>query len=235
MFQTEDGSLPALSAEVNAIEKNYVIQPNDFLQVEVYTNSGERLIDPDFQLIKELGLNQNMNQRPTPRYLVQTNGQVRLPMIGSVELAGLTLQQSDSLLQLAYSEFYKDPYVLTRYDNKRVIVLGATGGQVIPILNEQTNMLEVLALAGGIATRGKASNIRLIRGDLSNPQVQVIDLSTIEGMQTASLNVQSGDIIYVEPIRRVLPETIRDIGPLVGVLSNIITLVVVIITVNNNQ
>lgn len=216
-------------------EGNYTIQADDLLEVEVYTNKGERIIDPDFELVKELrGAGQAQTSRANPRYLVQENGLVRLPMVGEVQLEGYTLHQADSLLARAYSEFYKETFVITRFVNKRVVVLGATGSMVIPLLNENMDVLEVLALAGGISGKGKAANIRLIRGDLKAPQVQLIDLSTIEGMRQASLKVQSGDIIYVEPARRVLPETIRDITPVVGLVTNALTLLIVIINLNLN-
>ena len=235
MLQTGAIDPAAIQREMSVAERNYTIQANDFLELEVYTNNGERIIDPDFELLKELraGGGQAQGNRLSPRYLVQENGMVKLPMVGEINLKGYTLNQADSVLARAYSEFYKGTFVITRFVNKRVIVLGATGGQVIPLLNENMNLLEVLALSGGIAGRGKAHNIRLIRGDLDHPQVQLIDLSTIEGMQKASLRIQAGDIVYVEPVRRVLPETIRDVTPVIGLVANALTLLIVIINLNN--
>lgn len=235
MLRTGELETGALRREMMAAERNYTIQPDDLLEIEVYTNKGERIIDPDFELMKELrgGGGQMLNTRIKPQYLVQPDGEARLPMVGNIYLQGYTLHQADSLLARVYNEFYKESFVITRFVNKRVVVLGATGGQVIPLLNENMNMLEVLALAGDLTGRGKAHNIRLIRGDLQQPQVQEIDLSTIEGMQRASLKVQSGDIIYVEPVRRVLPETIRDITPVVSLVANAVTLLIVIINLNN--
>jgi polysaccharide export outer membrane protein len=234
MLRSGELETAALQREMLAAEKNYTIQPNDLLEIEVYTNKGERIIDPDFELMKELrgGGGQMLNNRIKPQYLVQPSGEARLPMVGNVYVQGYTLYQADSLLAQVYNEFYKNSFVITRFVNKRVIVLGATGGQVIPLLNENMNLLEVLALAGGLNGRGKAYNIRLIRGDLQQPQVQQIDLSTIEGMQKASLGLQSGDIIYVEPARRILPETIRDITPVIGLVANALTLLIVIINLN---
>lgn len=232
MLQVKDGNYAGLRQQMAEAERTYTIQPNDLLEIDIYTNKGERIIDPDFALARELGGGQQGVQRVRPQFLVQPNGELRLPMIGYINLSGKTLNQADSILAAAFSEFYKDPYVLTRYGNKRVIVLG-TAGQVVPLTHQNMNLLEVLALTGGITGRGKAYNIRLIRGDLDNPQVQLINLSTIEGMRKASLQVQSGDIIYVEPIRRLLPETLRDIGPVVGLISNLIGLTLVIISLSN--
>jgi polysaccharide export outer membrane protein len=236
MFQVKGDDYAPLKGVVIEAERTYTIQPNDLLEVDVYTNKGERIIDPDFELARELGgANVQQQQRRQLQYLVQPNGEVVLPMVGNVLLAGYSLKQADSVLAAAFSSFYKSPFVFTRYVNKRIIVLGSTGGQVIPLINQNMNLLEVIALAGGISRDGKAHNIRLIRGDLDNPHVQLIDLTTIEGMRQASLQVQSGDIVYIEPIRRLLPETIRDIAPVLGLISNVIGLTLVIISLSNNN
>lgn len=235
MLQT-NGDYTALKPQLAEAERTYTIQPYDLLEVEVYTNKGERIIDPDFELMRETqGGGQARNMRIQPQYLVLESGEVRLPMVDYIALGGYTLNQADSILAQAYSNFYKEPFVITRYANKRVVVLGATGGQVIPMLNQNMTLLEVLAMAGGITGKGKAHNIRHIRGDLDNPQVQLINLSTIAGMRQASMQLQAGDIVYVEPIRRVLPETIRDIAPVVGLVSNVLTLVVVIISLSGDR
>ena len=207
-------------------ENNYKIEVNDKLKLRVYTNEGERIIDPDYELMQ-----QNFNQnayREDREYLVEADGRVKLPMVGMVHLEGYTLKEAESVLQKLYSKFYKEPFVALEFTNKRVIVLGATGGQVIPLNNENMNLLEVLALAGGLNDKAKGYNIRLIRGDLNNPEVQLIDLSTIEGMKKADLRVLPGDIIYVEPVRKVVSESLTDITPFISVILSIATLVVLI-------
>ena len=228
LFTTGDEINPAAaSIMVQEAENTYIIKPYDYLKIEVYTNKGERIIDPNFELMEENMRNQTQG-RPQPDYLVQQNGEVMLPIVGEVKLGGLTLLQADSLLSLAYQQYYKEPFVLTHYSNKRVIVLGATGGQVIPLTNENMSVIEIVALAGGVPNDAKGYNIRLIRGDLKNPIVQVIDLTTIQGLRKAELKVQSGDIIYIEPVRKIVSESVRDIAPLLSVITSLVTLLVLI-------
>lgn len=218
-----------LQAQLTEAERNYTIQEDDYLEIEVYTNRGELLIDPNFEIMKEIGVTgQNTPLREEPRYLVREGGLVTLPVVGDVPLAGLTLNQADSLLARRYATLYESPFVVTRYTNKRVFVLGTTVAQVVPLLNENTNLIEVLALAGGISNQARTDNIRLIRGNLNDPEVQVIDLSTIEGMRQASLRVQSGDIIYVQPVQRVVAEAIRDVSPILSLITSVVTLMVLI-------
>ena len=243
-----------LRRAVNRLERNYVIQPNDYLSVRVYTNDGEKILDPNGELNfgtpggagnpVPSGATRNAGQGQATgggSFLVQSSGIVRLPMINDIRLSGYSLLQADSVLKLRYQQFYIDPFVTTDVTNNRIIVLGAVGGgngQVIPLANDNMNLLEVLALAGGLdagvisgagsSRIGRADNIRLIRGDLKNPRVQVIDLTSFAGMRRANLQVEPNDIIYVEPIRRPFFEALSDAAPLFGLVSGLASLILTI-------
>jgi polysaccharide export outer membrane protein len=54
-------------------------------------------------------------------------------------------------------------------------------------------------------------------------------------MQKANLNILPNDIIYVEPIRRVFNESVKDAAPVLGVITNVITLFIVIQSLNNSN
>jgi protein involved in polysaccharide export with SLBB domain len=262
MFSTPTGEgvdTMKLRSLVGRTTRNYVIQPNDYLEVRVYTNKGERILDPNGELQFGMPGNSGGASSAAPaaasgrgatgggrgaqstgsqapggnQFLVQATGLVNLPMVNMVKVSGLTLLEADSLLKTKYDVFYKDSYVATRVTNSRIVVLGAPGGQVISMYNDNMNLLEVLAAAGGLeggsvgggggsgSGRGKAYNIRLIRGDLRNPQVQVIDLSTIEGMRRANLQVEPNDVVYIEPVRRPFFEALSDAGSVFGLIGGL--------------
>lgn len=231
MFRTEgDLNIDKVRASLAEAEKNYIIQPNDYLDVRVYTNRGERILDPNGEILRSLSAGNIMQNQleEKPRFLVQNDGIVKLPMVDYVKVSGLSLLQADSVLQVLFTKFYKDVFVITKVLNNRIIVLGSPGGKVIPMTNDNMNLIEVLALAGGIDKTGKAHNIRLIRGDLQNPSVQIIDLTTMAGMKKAALNVEPNDIVYVEPIRRVFLEALGDYLPVFTALTSVLTTYIVI-------
>ncbi|MCK5280214.1 MAG: polysaccharide biosynthesis/export family protein, partial [Cyclobacteriaceae bacterium] len=182
----EEHDLSYLSSDITVIEKNYIIQPNDLLELKVYTNKGERIIDPNNEL--QIRQNQNQRENDNPEFLVLDDGTVKFPMIGVITIEGMRINEAEDYLEKKYDEYYKDSYVRLKYLNKRVIVLGAPGGQVIQLENENTSVVEIVALAGGIDDNGKAQNLRLIRGDLHEPEVFLINLSTIEGMRTSMMD-----------------------------------------------
>jgi protein involved in polysaccharide export with SLBB domain len=254
-----------LRVAVNRTDRNYRIQPNDFLDIRVYTNKGERIIDPNGEL--QLGSSAGQIPSLTPRstatplgrstgqvsrtgtsgagleLLVQANGMVAVPIIGETRLSGLTLHQADSTLQVLFTPYYRDTFIQTRVTNNRVIILGSPGGVVIPLANDNMNLLEVLALAGGVDGNGgggaggvyryggKTSNIRIIRGDLKNPQIEQIDLSTIAGMRRANLQMEPNDIVYIEPVRREFLEGLTDAAPVFSAAATLLSAVSVVFSI----
>jgi polysaccharide export outer membrane protein len=224
MFKsTEEVQPERISKEVSAVEKNYHIQKNDLLSLEVYSNKGERLIDPNPELSQKNGAIQEVEE-DEPVYLVDLKGIVRFPMVGEINLENFTLRQAEEILQKEYAKFFKEPYVQLTYKNKRVILLGALGGHVIPLENENMNLLEVLALGKGLTNDSKAQNIRLIRGE----RVFEIDLSTIQGLRDGNVIVEPGDVIYVEPVRRPVSEALRDYSGALSLLISLTTLLLVL-------
>jgi polysaccharide export outer membrane protein len=221
MFQVPEGK--ALKESLESAEKNYTIQKNDYLELEVFTNKGEKIIDPEF--LQATGQTSQNVGTTKPLYLVDANGVTKFPMIGEIKLEGLTLRQGEEMLQEAYSKFYADSYAVLKYTNKRVTVLGAPGGQVIPLAHENMRLVEVLALAKGVNNDAKAQNIRILRGD----QVFVADLSTFDGYVKNNIIINPGDVVYVEPIRKPFTEGVREYGPILSIITTLTTLVVVII------
>ena len=234
-FQKED-----LEESVYRTSINYVIETGDILTLDLYSNEGESLIEPN---PVGAGL-EGVSQSSPVKYLVLQNGTVKFPIVGMTSLVGMTLHEAEEVLQEAYDEFYKDSFVQIQVDNRRVIVLGAfgggagqqqnqnsltggaggsTGGQVIPIENENMTIMEVVALAGGIRQGSRVSTIKLVRGDLDNPKVYEMDLSTITGMTRTAMVVENGDIIYMEPWRRPFRQSLAELAPWLSLTTGVLT------------
>jgi polysaccharide export outer membrane protein len=218
---SKDFDAAELNLEARSLEKNYIIRPNDLLNVKVYTKNGEMIIDPEYELTKQT--NNNNNNRPEPEYLVRLNGMIFLPMIGDVEIAGITIHEANIKLISLYSEYFVDPYVITNYTNKRVTVLGAPGGQILPLKNENITIAEVLAMAGGMQKNGNAGEIKLIRGS----EVFLIDFSTVEGYYSSNQIVRANDIIYIEPINRPLADNATSFALVLSVITTTMALLVI--------
>ena len=100
-----------------------------------------------------------------------------------------------------YSREYQEPFIQVSITNQRVIVFPGNGSdaKVIPLLNANTTLMEVIAQAGGITDRGKSNTVKLMRRANGERKVYVMDLSVMSGLKFADMVVQANDYIYVEP------------------------------------
>ena len=212
----------------------YKIAINDMVSFSIFSNDGFKLVDVT-TLSGEavvtggaatggIGAGGTATTRGNLQYKVEFDGTVKLPLLGHVSLKGMTIREAEVLLEEKYSAFYNKPYVLVEVTNRRVIVFpGAAGAaRVVPLANENTTLLEGLAEAGGIAQSGMAYRVKLIRGDLKNPQVYLIDLSTIEGVKKADLILQANDIIYVQPKLRLGNDVMTQVLPYLSFITTLI-------------
>lgn len=223
MFKVPKDYNYAVDQTIGNVE--YRIAPNDIIGFAIYTNDGFKLVDLTTSAESVISRVQSGsgNQNASTQFLVEPDGMVKLPIIGKVKLMGLTVREAEKQLEQQYATFYNKPFVMIRVTNRRVLVFPGTGGagRVVNLDNENTTLVEALALAGGITTTGKAWKVKLIRGDLRNPKVMLIDLSTIEGVKNSNMLLQANDIIYVEPVPRFSQEILAQIAPIVSIITSV--------------
>lgn len=204
--------------------QEYKIAPNDVLKINVYYQNGEDFLDM-FSMADVRTMTTSTNPNTGIEFLVEYDGLIKLPYLGYVKIDSMTLREATIFLEEKYSQYLNNPMVKLQVMNKRVTVFpGGSGGtaKVINLVNNNTTLIEALALAGGIHD-GKAYKIKLIRGDLKNPTIYQIDLSSVDGLKKADLVLQANDIIYVEPAK-VLTQFMKEFNPYLS-LTNTILLV----------
>lgn len=196
---------------------DYKLSPNDVLTIRVETNDGFQLID--------LANKANNIYRNDLDILVESDGTGKMPMLGYVKLEGLTIREAEKFLEEKYTEFYVKPFVNIKVTNKRVIVFPGNGGiaKVLPLSNNNTTVLEAIALSGGITDDGKAYKVKLIRNYRNQkPEVFLMDLSKIEGLALGNTKVLANDIIYIEPRYRLARTLAAELAPIVTIISSTI-------------
>lgn len=218
MFKIPKGELNYDSIPLSPNEE-YRISIDDKLKFTLATNDGGSI------LIETSGvLNSRISQDSRYEYVVRRNGEIELPVVGFVQVAGLTIVECEDTLISRFKNSYQDPFVQVKITNQRVIVFPGNGSdaKVILLKNSNTTLMEVLAQAGGITTRGKANTVKLMRIENGVRKVYGIDLSTIDGLKYADLIVQTNDYIYVEPSPEIAREITKDLAPILSIFSSIL-------------
>jgi len=133
---------------------------------------------------------------------VNGRGMVSLPLIGTVEVGGLTAQQAESLIVRKLGESYlQDPQVslfIKEYTSQRVTIEGAVNKPGIYPLRGPTTLLQSLALAGGQGQLSDMSEVMLFRGEAAARQTLVYDVDLIRKGEIADPVVVNEDLIVVK-------------------------------------
>lgn len=198
--------------------QEFRIGPNSILFINVFTNDGALLLEYS----TGGGVGRRFMTTNSMNYTVDSEGNVDLPLIGTVNLNGRTIPEAQRYLGELYDSRYNDTYVIIRVESRRVIVYSGNNsvGKVVPLTNNGISILEAITLAGGMAANADASKVRLFRRKDGEYKVYHIDLSKIDGIKYANTAVESGDIIYVQPVPRVGREILENIQPIVTIISS---------------
>ncbi len=227
MFKSPKGEYAKKDSVLLAPPTDYKIGIDDKISFTLSANNGNNII-LGISNVQDGKQNNNVS---TIEYLVNREGTVELPILGYVPVVGLSIKECEDKLEELYAAEYQKPFVQVKVTNRRVIVFPGNGGdaKVIPITNNNTTLMEVIAQAGGIAERGKAKVVKLMRMENGVRQVYTFNLSTIDGLKYSDIVVQSNDYIYIEPNPKILREVIKEVAPIMAVISSTIILVTYII------
>jgi polysaccharide export outer membrane protein len=133
-------------------------------------------------------------------YLVDINGDINFPVIGTIKLAGLSKSQAIKLINDQLSPYLKNAIVTIQFMNYKITVLGEVlkPGQYA-ISNERVTVLDALGLAGDMTIYGKRDNVLITRENNGKLEFVRLNLNTDEVFKSPYYYLQQNDVIYVEP------------------------------------
>jgi polysaccharide export outer membrane protein len=133
-------------------------------------------------------------------FLVDQNGAIQLPIVGSIQVAGLTTSAARELIQLKLEPFLKEPIVSLRLINFKISVLGDVSRPgVFPIQNERISVTEALSMAGDLTITAIRNNVLLVREVAGKRQYVRLDLQKKEVFNSPYFYMQNNDVLYVQP------------------------------------
>ena len=145
---------------------------------------------------------QTQSQAAIPvSFTVDSDGNVNLPLIGKVQISGLTRREAADKIQNAFGkELLKNPIIELNVINLKVTVLGEFSSPKNYLLEkENTSLIDIIGEAGGLTNKADVEKIKIIRGDRLRPEIIYVNLKNINSLSSKKLILQNDDIIYAEP------------------------------------
>lgn len=218
------------------IAKKYVatIQEGDILQIIVSSLSPEAsaMFNPFPPQVNVLQQSQTNNLPPANGYLVDPEGRITLPLVGKVQLKGLTTSGANHLITQKLDKFLQQPTVSIRILNFKVSVMGeVVRPSVYTIPNEQITLPEALSLAGDLTIFGQRKNVLVIREIEGKRNFVRVDLTKRDLFSSPYYYLHANDVVYVEPTKGKVTSSDRTIQLAPIVISGLSLLTVLITTI----
>lgn len=141
-----------------------------------------------------------VNNTAPSGYLVDKEGQISMPMLGTLQVAGLTTTEVRALVGKAAAKYFKDPTVQVRFANFKITVIGeVTRPATYTVTSEKVNLLDALGMAGDLTIFGKRKNVMLIRDNHGEKEFVRFNLNSYDTFTSPYFYLKQGDVIYVEP------------------------------------
>ncbi|MBU3659570.1 MAG: polysaccharide export protein [Flavobacteriales bacterium] len=133
-------------------------------------------------------------------YLIDENGEVNLPIIGKIKIAGLKRKDAIILIENELKKYLNNPVVQLSILNFKITVLGEVHlPGTYRISNERITILEAIGLAGDLKITGVRNNVLLIR-EVDNKKIEIrLDLTSKEIFSSNGYFLKQNDVVYVEP------------------------------------
>ncbi|HAN78846.1 MAG TPA: hypothetical protein DCQ31_14345 [Bacteroidales bacterium] len=168
-------------------------------------------------------------------YTVDRFGNIELPMIGKLHVAGKSLEEVKANVQAELRKTITDAIVELKFVSFRLTITGEVAKRgIVNIYEERINILEALTIVGGMTEFARADEVLLIRATPTGSKVFVLDLTKKSIFESENFYLQPNDMIIVKPISaKIRRLNFSDYSILLSAITTTITTIVLINNINN--
>ena len=202
------------------------LQPNDVLAIIIASPDG--VLATPYNIIPNQ-VTQVLTPNSPATYLINRDGFIDLPSLGSIKASGLTVKEVREEVFTRVSKDLINPSVNVRLINFKISVLGeVTRPGTFQISNERVTILEALAEAGDFTPYSNRRHVMIIREKNGVREIGELDLKDTKFFLSPFYFLQQNDVIYIEPIKGKIAQIQQPVNtylqPIVSGLSIIATL-----------
>jgi len=165
-------------------------------------------------------------------YLVDANGFIDFPVLGKLNMAGLTTDEVKKVIVDSVANYVINPVVTVRFVNFKITVLGyVMAPGPISIQGERVTILEVIAMAGDFSPYAYKDRVQITREENGERIFGTIDLRAPDLYQSPFFYLQQNDVIYVEPVKEATAAVRDPLTEALPIFSAFISLTALVIAI----
>ena len=179
-------------------EYEYNLQSGDILSVRISS-----LTPQEYDFFRQAGgTGGSGSQDPLlAGYLIEADGTIQLPVVGNIQLQGLTLQQARKQIHQAVEGYLKSPTVHVKLLNFNYTVLGEVSRQgTFTTFNPKYSIMEAVGQAGGLSEFADRANVKIVRRNGEQVDIAFVDLLDDNFIESPYFYLKPNDLIIVRPL-----------------------------------
>ena len=193
--------------EPEAIDKHagIVIQPKDMLSIVVSSRNPELVAMFNLPVVSYQAGSEIVSgagQQRLMGYVVDNNGQIDFPILGVLDVAGLTRWELSELIKnkLLNEGLLTDAVVTVEFMNFKVSVIGEVNNPgTFSIESDKVTVLQAISLARDLTIFGERENVTVIRERNGERTMYEINLCDVSMFNSPAYYLQQNDVVYVQP------------------------------------
>lgn len=206
-----------------------VLQPDDVVMIVVSSENPEVAAPYNLKAITVQGDSENtIGTQRIQTYILDKEGKIEFPLLGSIALGGLTKTQAVAKLKELLKDHVSDAVINFRILNFKVTVLGEVQKPgTYSVASERITLLEAIGMSGDLTIYGNRTNVLLIREKNGTKTMERIDLTKSDFLNSSAYYLSQNDVVYIEPNKTRINSSA--IGPNLTVGISALSLIVTII------
>jgi polysaccharide export outer membrane protein len=130
--------------------------------------------------------------------MVDTNGTIEMPKIGTINVLGKTIPELKEILKTDLKKWLVNPIVDVKVLNKEIIVLGEVRNpNTVAIDKDHVSLLEMISKTGGFEFYANLKSVKILRQEGKNVKVTNLDLTLGDDIVNRNIQLHPGDIVIV--------------------------------------
>ena len=206
-------SFKSLIEEINESDKHRSLQrfgnsfflntPSTFMPInDPSANSGYVLDTDDEITIQFIG-----DRSDSIKFKINRSGEIFLKNIGSVNIAGLSIETANKLINSILKDSFVDTEAVITLEKVRdieILITGQVSKPGVYVLSGYSNILHALIMSGGIGEYGSMRKIIVRRQNMPEKIIDLYDI-LVFGKTKSNVSLRSGDSIYVPSSQNFIP------------------------------
>ncbi|HLX67593.1 MAG TPA: polysaccharide biosynthesis/export family protein, partial [Puia sp.] len=206
----------------------YHIRPKDNLYVGIATPDQDltRMTDPTTNGVSLAMAYEGTTSKAVNGNLVDADGNITLPMLGKIPVAGLTVTEAEDTIRGISRQYLKDATIKVRLLSYKITVLGEVKLPGIYYnYNNYITVLDAISLAQGTTDYAKLADVLVLRPMSNGTKTFSLDLNKRSAIQSPAWYLQPDDVVILQPGKnKGLQQKLPLVGIVVGSLSALLLL-----------